>query len=285
MLALRQARLRQRRPRPPCERDDGRVDELRARGMPLGLMPSMFYEEKETVLAAGDNLLFYSDGLVEAHDPEGEMFGFPRLRKLALAHDPGSGEELVDFMLAELTRFTGEDKEQEDDITLVTVERTRAGIKDRKTQLRLDGTGGDGDLRVLTEFAFPSEPGNEHLAIQGVAEAVKELGLSEERLQRLETAVAEATMNAMEHGNGYGPEVPVNIQVCLIKQRLLVRIIDRGGGPPLSPTAEVPDLQAKLEGTQTSRGWGLFLIESMVDDVRLSGDPDHRTIELVMRLE
>jgi serine phosphatase RsbU (regulator of sigma subunit)/CHASE1-domain containing sensor protein/anti-sigma regulatory factor (Ser/Thr protein kinase) len=270
---------------PPCERHDGRADELRARGMPLGLMPSMFYEEKETVLAAGDNLLFYSDGLVEAHDPEGEMFGFPRLRKLALAHDPGSGEELVDFMLAELTRFTGEDKEQEDDITLVTVERTRAGIKDRKTQLRLDGTGGDGDLRVLTEFAFPSEPGNEHLAIEGVAEAVKELGLSEERLQRLETAVAEATMNAMEHGNGYGPEVPVNIQVCLIKQRLLVRIIDRGGGPPLSPTAEVPDLQAKLEGTQTSRGWGFFLIESMVDDVRLSGDPDHRTIELVMRLE
>src|SRR5215210_3407730 len=61
---------------PPCERHDSQVDELRARGMPLGLMPGMPYEEKETVLAAGDNLLFYSDGLVEAHDPKGEMFGW-----------------------------------------------------------------------------------------------------------------------------------------------------------------------------------------------------------------
>jgi len=270
---------------PPCERHDGRVDELRARGMPLGLMPGMVYEEKEAVLAAGDNLLFYSDGLVEAHDPEGEMFGFPHLRKLTLAYDADSGEELVDFMLAELTRFTGEDREQEDDITLVTLERSKVGVRDRQTPLRPHATEGDGDLRVLTEFTLPSEPGNEHLAMERVAEAVKKLGLPEQRLERLKTAVAEATMNAMEHGNRYDPEVPVDIQVCLIKQRLLVRIIDRGSGPPPSPTVEVPDLQSKLEGTQTPRGWGLFLIERMVDEVRVSGNPDHHTIELVIRLE
>src|SRR3712207_8824767 len=56
-----------------------RSEELRARGMPLGLMPAMGYEEKETSLMPGAGVLFYSDGLVEAHDPEGEMFGFPRL--------------------------------------------------------------------------------------------------------------------------------------------------------------------------------------------------------------
>src|SRR5215218_2299469 len=56
------------------------AEELRARGMPLGSMPGMFYEEKETILDAGESVLFYSDGLVEAHDPEGEMFGSPRLR-------------------------------------------------------------------------------------------------------------------------------------------------------------------------------------------------------------
>ena len=108
---------------PPCERHDSRVEELRARGMPLGLMPAMAYEEKEAVLAAGDNLLFYSDGLVEAHDPEGEMFGFPRLRNLIFVQGAAGDEELVEFLLAELTRFTGADKEQEDDITLVTLER------------------------------------------------------------------------------------------------------------------------------------------------------------------
>ena len=121
--------------------------------------------------------------------------------------------------------------------------------------------------------------------MERVAGAVEGLGLSKQRLEHLKTAVAEATMNAMEHGNKYAPDVPVNIQVCLVKQRLLVRIIDRGGGPTPSPTAETPDIEAKLEGTQTARGWGLFLIERLVDDVRVSGNPNHHTVELVMRLD
>jgi serine phosphatase RsbU (regulator of sigma subunit)/CHASE1-domain containing sensor protein len=107
----------------PYERHDGRVDKLRARGMPLGLMPDMGYEEKEAVLAAGDDLLFYSDGLVEAHDPKGEMFGFSRLQDLVRAHRSGDSS-LIAFLLSELSRFTGENWEQEDDITLVTLERS-----------------------------------------------------------------------------------------------------------------------------------------------------------------
>jgi len=101
----------------------GGCEELRARGMPLGLMPGMSYEEKEIELDAGEAVLFYSDGLVEAHDPKGEMFGFPRLRELVAEH----GDEkrsLVDFLLEELYSFTGEGWEQEDDITLVTLERS-----------------------------------------------------------------------------------------------------------------------------------------------------------------
>ena len=114
---------------------------------------------------------------------------------------------------------------------------------------------------------------------------VEELDLSKQRLERLKTAVAEATMNAMEHGNNYEPEVPVDIQVWLLEECLFVRIIDRGGGPPPRPSAEVPDLEAKLEGAQTPRGWGLFLIENMVDEMRVSGNPDHHTIELVIYLK
>src|SRR5215210_5238234 len=269
----------------PYERHDGRVDKLRARGMPLGLMPDMGYEEKEAVLAAGDDLLFYSDGLVEAHDPKGEMFGSPHLRKLIMAQSAGSGEELVDFLLAELTRFTGTDSEQEDDITLVTLGRSKAGIRDRKTPLQPDVTGSVVGRRVLTDFTLPSEPGNERPAMEKVADVVKELPLSGQRLARLKTAVAEATMNAMEHGNRYNPEVPVRIQVWLLKERLLVRVIDRGSGPLSSLTAKGPDLEAKLGDAQTPRGWGMFLIERMVDEVRVSGNPDHHTVELVMRLE
>jgi serine phosphatase RsbU (regulator of sigma subunit) len=98
-------------------------EELRARGMPLGLMPQMSYEEKEMVLDTGEGVLFYSDGLVEAHNPEGEMFGFPRLRALIAQH---AEEEraLKEFLMKELHSFTGEGWEQEDDITLVTLQRS-----------------------------------------------------------------------------------------------------------------------------------------------------------------
>jgi predicted ester cyclase len=96
--------------------------ELRATGMPLGLMNEMSYEEKEAVLREGDSVLYYSDGLVEAHDPEGEMFGLPRLRALVAEH--GEERSLGDFLLKELYSFTGEGWEQEDDITLLTLKRS-----------------------------------------------------------------------------------------------------------------------------------------------------------------
>ena len=99
----------------------GDAEELRARGMPLGLMPGMSYEEKGIILGVGEAALFYSDGLVEAHNLEGEMFGFPRLQALVAEH--AEGEPLVDFLMEELYSFTGEKWEQEDDITLVTVYR------------------------------------------------------------------------------------------------------------------------------------------------------------------
>jgi predicted ester cyclase len=100
---------------------NGAAEELTARGMPLGLMPGMGYEEKETILEAGEAAFLYSDGLVEAHDPKGEMFGFPRLRALIAEHAEEAA--LGDYLLEELYSFVGEGWEQEDDITLLTLDR------------------------------------------------------------------------------------------------------------------------------------------------------------------
>jgi serine phosphatase RsbU (regulator of sigma subunit)/predicted ester cyclase len=100
----------------------GECEELRARGMPLGIMPGMSYEEKETTLNNGEAALLYSDGLVEAHDPKGEMFGFPRLRELIAEHR--EKRSLGDSLLEELYSFVGEGWEQEDDITLLTLRRS-----------------------------------------------------------------------------------------------------------------------------------------------------------------
>jgi serine phosphatase RsbU (regulator of sigma subunit) len=102
------------------QRTGGGVVDLRARGMPLGLMPGMEYEEEETVLAHGDSVLLYSDGLVEAHSPAGEMFGMARLQALLAAHPGGAG--LIPYLREALAAFTGPEWEQEDDVTMVVVQ-------------------------------------------------------------------------------------------------------------------------------------------------------------------
>jgi anti-sigma regulatory factor (Ser/Thr protein kinase) len=145
-----------------------------------------------------------------------------------------------------------------------------------------DQKGRNGTWRVLAELSVPSEPGNERLAMERVAEVVKELGLSEHRLERLKIAVAEATMNTMEHGNRYRSEVPVVIEVLTSGADLSVRINNQGGIRDPAPDKEVPNLEAKLEGLQTPRGWGLFLIRNMVDEIHITSDEVHHTVELVM---
>jgi len=107
---------------PYLHRRNAEAEDLRARGMPLGLMPGMSYEEKEIVFEAGQAALFYSDGLVEAHDPKGEMFGFPRLRALVAEHT--AEKSLGELLMEELYSFVGEGWEQEDDITLLTLRRS-----------------------------------------------------------------------------------------------------------------------------------------------------------------
>ena len=120
--------------------------------------------------------------------------------------------------------------------------------------------------------------------MEQVAAAVAVLDLPADRLERLKTAVGEATMNAMEHGNRYDPDLPVAIQVRASAELLTVSITDHGGGQEVLD-GEAPDLEAKLAGLQSPRGWGLFLIRSMVDEMNVTSDDVHHTVELVMHLQ
>ena len=253
------------------------ADELRATGMPLGLLPGMSYEEKETIVRPGETVVFYSDGLVEAHNPERAMFSFGRLQSL-VGEYTGHSADLVKFLLDQLAAFTGPDWEQEDDVTVVTLERAP------QPEGSAGGAEAATEWRTLAQFQWSSEPGNERLAMAQVAEVVKDEDLPPARLERLKTGVAEATMNAMEHGNKFKPEVPVDFVVLASPRALAVRITDYGGAQVI-PEAQTPDIEAKLAGMQTPRGWGLFLIEKMVDEVNvIAGDGTH-TIELVMYRE
>jgi serine/threonine-protein kinase RsbW len=139
-----------------------------------------------------------------------------------------------------------------------------------------------GAARRLAVFAVASEPGNERVALARVAEAVAGTGLADKRLDRLKTAVAEATMNAIEHGNLNRPEIPVDIEVTQVGADIIVTITDQGGARAPAGPAEQPDLARKLAGEQSARGWGLFLIRNMVDAMDVTTEGARHTVRLTM---
>jgi serine phosphatase RsbU (regulator of sigma subunit)/anti-sigma regulatory factor (Ser/Thr protein kinase) len=266
----------------PYVRSADGVHELRAIGMPLGLMPGMTYEEKETTVGSAETVLLHSDGVAEAHNPSGEMFGFPRLQALVAE---GAEDSLIDSLLSELDSFTLPGWEQEDDITLVAIRRTggRAASEGSAAPVEKVPTASRNG-KTLADFTVRSEAGNERLVMERVVHAVEGLQLPSARLEKLKTAVAEATMNAIEHGNKNRAELPVAVRVLTSDDALSVWITDEGGSQEI-PQAETPDLEAKLTGEQSPRGWGLFLIKNMVDDMNVHSDEKHHTIELVLHLK
>ncbi len=140
-------------------------------------------------------------------------------------------------------------------------------------------------FEVLATFAVPSEPGNERVALREVAAVAADRGLTPDQMERLKTAVAEATMNAIEHGNENRPEVPVDITVLRTTGAIAVTITDRGGDRADLAPRETPDIELKLRGEQRPRGWGLFLVQAMVDGMEVSTHGTLHTVRLTMHTD
>jgi anti-sigma regulatory factor (Ser/Thr protein kinase) len=199
----------------------------------------------------------------------------------ALLAGYADGATVRDYLLEQLAAFTGEGWEQEDDVTLVTLQCL---AKEDSNQYSVVSDQSPDEWQMLAEFEVASAPDNERQAMQQVAEVVAGLPLSAKQVDRLRTAVAEATMNAMEHGNQYDPDKPVKVSVSRSETAMRVHITDHGGGKPVKDAA-TPDLEAKLAGDQSPRGWGLFLIKNMVDEMNIHQDDVHHTIELIVKFE
>jgi serine phosphatase RsbU (regulator of sigma subunit)/anti-sigma regulatory factor (Ser/Thr protein kinase) len=263
---------------PPYLHSQDRVSELIATGMPLGLMPGMDYEQHQATIKPGETLMLSSDGLVEAHNPDYDMFGFPRVQELVRNYSGGEG--LIAHLMQNLQAFVGDAYEQEDDITILTIERLEIFEPAVKANyVKIKNSEG---AQVLGEFAIASEPGSERRVAEKVLEVIAPLTLPEERCERLETAVAEAVMNAMEHGNSFDPEKNVEVNVIADEHQVTISITDHGGSSSIPKTTQ-PDLEAKLDGDQPTRGWGMFLIKNMVDEMNIIQTEDKHTIELLMR--
>jgi len=141
----------------------------------------------------------------------------------------------------------------------------------------------DRDGRELAAFALASRAGSERQALAKIAEAVSDSGLSSRQLERLKTAAAEAMMNAIEHGNHARSELPVEVTVVETEGAVVVSISDRGADTGVTQEPVEPDLDQKLAGLQTPRGWGLFLIRHMVDEVDEVREGERHTVRLTVR--
>lgn len=138
--------------------------------------------------------------------------------------------------------------------------------------------------RLLAQWRLESRSGNQFQAAELVASVVKPFQLSEKRLTALEIVVVEATLNALEHGNQFDQEKSVLLEVLFNSTAIAVRIHDQGTSGPIDEPAP-PDLAAKLAERETPRGWGLFLIRHLSDEMHLSGDAHSHMIEIVFSLD
>jgi anti-sigma regulatory factor (Ser/Thr protein kinase) len=197
------------------------------------------------------------------------MYGFERMEAVMGAEI--TIDEVVPELLRTLKEFTGENYEQEDDITLVTLQHTESTAQMEAKP----------DWALMAEFDIPSQRGNERAASEKALEILGPINLDEAVHNRLQTAVAEATMNAMEHGNQYREDLPVRIKVMSNNAQVAIRVRDFGAGMSQSEMV-VPDLESKLAGEQSPRGWGLFLIKNMVDEMNILQDDHGQIIELIV---
>jgi serine/threonine-protein kinase RsbW len=136
---------------------------------------------------------------------------------------------------------------------------------------------------LLAVFNLPSTEGIGQIAADAVATAARDLVLTPKRRERLYTAVAEAAMNAAEHGNKLRPDRMVDFIVAATHEKVTITVADHGAAGPIAWPPK-PDLDAKLAGLESARGWGLFLIDSLVDNCEVRETPTGNSVELTMLL-
>lgn len=142
----------------------------------------------------------------------------------------------------------------------------------------------DAKWSFIGEFRLPTQPGMEREAGRRAADLLEGEGLDATQMERLGTAISEATMNAMEHGNQLRPDLPVEIALYRSNSAIAVHVTDRGSGD-VSLVRTEPDLMAKLAGQESPRGWGLFIMRNMVDELEIESGESHHTVILVVNLK
>lgn len=134
------------------------------------------------------------------------------------------------------------------------------------------------------ELRLPSRLGYEKVAMNTAASVARLMGFSDERVDDLKTAVAEACINAMEHGNKLDESLSVGVVLSMDADSLEVKVSDNGDGPQTKTDA--PDIDKKMIGEEDARGMGMFLIQALVDEAEwVSSPPSGSYARMVIRLD
>jgi len=135
------------------------------------------------------------------------------------------------------------------------------------------------------EIRLPSVMGYEKVAMSTAASLAKLKGFPEDRIEDLKTAVAEACINAIEHGNRMNEKLSIGVVISVDDDELEVKVIDDGKG--MNKQQAKPDIDKKMHGEEDPRGMGMFLIQALVDEAEWVAGTDGKSsyVRLVIRLD
>ncbi|MFC1855096.1 ATP-binding protein [Thermodesulfobacteriota bacterium] len=138
---------------------------------------------------------------------------------------------------------------------------------------------------INIELKIPSEFGYEKIAMSTVASIAGEFGFSADKIEDIKTALSEACINAIEHGNQLSEDKNVIVAFRVAKDALIIDVIDEGMSKGFK-VEHTPDIKEKLAGEIETRGWGLFLIERLVDDVKVVNETgDASQLRMIIKFE
>ena len=260
-------------------------DFVQVGGYPMGISENMEYTEKSLMFEAGSLMVLFTDGVLEAQNAEGEFFGFERIEgALADLPDDITAQAVLEHVFAALEdHLDGEPPQDDTTIMVLRALEHTVGPRDPVAALRLNEFDGhmmvdgmsapalistlsEGTGRKNIELFLPSSLGFEKIARSTVEALAREMGFDEDQIEDLKTAVSEACMNAIEHGNAAEVSQPVSVLMSASARGIEIRVTDRGTQRLLDNLPE--------PGKGDMRGWGLFFIKNLVDVFEIKHLPE-----------
>ncbi|HEY6446276.1 MAG TPA: SpoIIE family protein phosphatase [Acidobacteriaceae bacterium] len=254
---------------------DGAVQMIEASGTPLGMLPGMGYTAEHFDFPPGSRMLMYTDGLTEVFRGD-EEFGQDRLIDTFRATKQPEAERVLDLLWETLGTFSYHEAQTDDMTALAICHLPPKSLRAGDQTFMKNGSS--------VQVRLPSELGFEKVAMSTAASMAGLMGFTEDRIEDLKTAVAEACINAIEHGNQLNSTLSVGVVLSTSEDELEVKVIDDGAGVRQSPHA--PDIDRKMHGEEDPRGMGMFLIQNLVDEAEWhQGPPGKSFVRLVIRLD